>query len=127
MNDAATQQELLKVEDWLMGILRFAVTLQDADRATVRMMAEEMDRLGSRIALSNFAFFARTTTEICDGIVGKENPDKLATLHRHLSNIDNDRLRRGLEAALGIERPVSKPCKSRSRRHQDLWKGLPSR
>lgn len=126
MTDAAAQ-EFHTVQDWLLAVLRFAVTLEEADRAAVLAMAEEMDRLGSHNAQSKFAFFVRTTTEFCDGITAKDSPEKIATLRRHLAKIDNDRLRAALAAALEIERSAKRRYRSRSRGREDLWRGLPTK
>ena len=48
-----------KVRDWLLVILRFAVTLHDTDRSAVPAIAEEIDKLGRRReGRSAFKFFA---------------------------------------------------------------------
>jgi hypothetical protein len=67
MRDAAAHEErrTKKVRDWLLAILRFAVTLEQADRATVVTMAKEMDGFGSRDQTA-FAFFVRTSSEFCN-------------------------------------------------------------
>ena len=61
MTDAAAQEESRKVTDWLLAILRFAVTRNTNDRAAVQIMAGEMDRLGSHAGESTFAYFFRTS------------------------------------------------------------------
>jgi hypothetical protein len=127
MRDAVFEPAFDKVEDWLLAILRFAITREEADRAAILAMAAEMDQLGAHAARSDFAFFARTSVEICDLIVGKDHPERIAALRRHIGMIDNDRLRRALEAVLEIEPPRTNGRRARSRRSEALWRGLPIR
>jgi hypothetical protein len=127
MRDAVLEQGLHKVEEWLFLILRFAITHEQADRAAVVATAADLDRFGAGAVGSRFAYFARTTREICDLIVVNDRPDRIAKLRRHIGMIDNDRLRRALEAALDIDRPATHGGRARSRRIEDLWQGLPIR
>jgi hypothetical protein len=127
MRGAVSKQALHKIDDWLLVILRFAITHELADRAAISALAADLDQLGAHAARSDFAFFARTSAEICDLIVGTDRPERFATLRRHIGMIDNDRLRRALEAALDMERPVTNGGRVRSRRSEDLWRGLPIR
>jgi hypothetical protein len=127
MRDAVLEQSLHKVEDWLLVILRFAITHEQADRGAILSLAADLDRHGEHAARSDFAFFTRTSVEICDLIVGTNRPERVAVLRRHIGMIDNDRLRRALEAALGMERPLTNGGRMRSRRNEDLWRGLPIR
>jgi hypothetical protein len=127
MRDAVSEQGLHKVEEWLFVILHFAITHAQADRAAVVAMAADLDRLGADAVRSEFAFFARTSREICDLIVGNDRPERIARLRRHIGMIDNDRLRRALEAALDIDRPTTHGGRARSRRSEALWHGLPIR
>jgi hypothetical protein len=119
--------ELQKVTEWLLAILCFAVTLSQVHRATVLTLAQRMDRFGSHNNQYNFTFFVRTSVAICDAIVDKGNPDKINILRRYLKKIDDDRLRRALEAALEIKRAATRPRKLRSRDRKYLWHGLHSR
>ena len=119
------------VRDWLLAILRFAVTLEQADRAVVLAIAKEMDRRGVGVASTAFAFFARTSNELCDAIADRDDPKRVATLRRHLGRIDDRRLRRALEAAIEFgdaSQEIKSAGKIRTPGSQDLWKGLrPSR
>jgi len=119
MSGAAVSRESNTIQDLLLIILRFTITLEETDRAAVLAMAENMDRLGARTAPSDFAFFARTSGEICDLIVGKAGPQNIATLRRRLREIDNERLQRALEAALEIEPAAPKIGKNTRPR----WRG----
>jgi hypothetical protein len=108
-------------------MLRFAVTLEDADRQAAMAIATEIDALGQpRGARSSFGFFRKTSAELCEALL---QPDELtyAALRQHLARINDDRLRRAFAAAINFdqlkEASASKPVK----RNDDLWKGLSSR
>ena len=105
LREAAAQGErrTKQVREWLLAILRFAVTLEQTDRATLVAMAKELDRSGSRGDQTAFAFFVRTSTTFCNAVADKDDPKRVATLRHHLSRIDDHRLRRALEAAIEFE------------------------
>ena len=101
MRDLAPQAwRTRKVREWLLAVLRFAVTLEPADRTTVLAIAEEIDRSG--LPTVSFAFFVRTTTELCHAIADIDDPQRIAILHRHLKRIDDPRLQRAFGAAIGL-------------------------
>lgn len=134
MSDLTAQDEwrTKRVKDWLLALLRFAVTLHDADRSAVIVIAEEIDKLGSRAEdRSAFKFFRSTSTELCSAILDKQNPKTSAVLRLHLNRIDDSRLRRAFEAAIEFgdaSQVIKSAGKIRKRGSQDLWKGLrPSR
>jgi hypothetical protein len=79
-----------KLSDWLLSILRFAITLDQDDRATVFATAACLDRLGAN---SVFSFFAKTSAKICNAIADKNDPDRAAILCDHLARIEDLRLR----------------------------------
>ena len=117
----------MKVRDWLLATLRFAVTLEQTDRATVLAIAKNMDQSGSRLASTAFAFFIRTSTELCNAIADKDDPKRVATLRSHLERIDDHRLQRAFEAAIEFGdtcQIVESTNKIRKRGGQDIWKGL---
>ena len=130
MRDSSAQAECRtkKVRDWLLTILRYAVTLHDADRSAVLVIAEEIDKLGSHAEEPPaFKFFRRTSIELCSAILDAQNSKKSAVLHLHLKRIDDCRLRRAFEAAIDFVDtcPVARDAnKMRKRGAQDLWKGL---
>ena len=109
---------------WQLTILRFAVTMDNADRLAVLAIASEIDRLGpqhdSRPA---FGFFRRTSAELCAAIL---RPNELSStvLRQHLARIDDDRLKLVFGAAIETDQPkvslVGKPIK----RDIGLWRGL---
>jgi len=69
ISDSSAIEESRRIREWLLGILRFAVTLEPSDRAVVTGLAVEMDRLGSDESQSRFSYFTRTSTKLCDCIL----------------------------------------------------------
>jgi hypothetical protein len=127
MRDGDFELELRKVEEWLFAVLRFAVTREEADRDAILAVAANMDRLGAPAERSGFAFFVRTSNEICNLIVSGHDPEDKAALCHYLNKIGNDRLRRALEGALGFQRFAQGSERMRGQHGGDLWRGLPSR
>src|SRR5258706_8195820 len=77
---------------WQLAILRFAVTLDNADRLAVMAIANEIDRLGSRHdGKTDFSFFPRTSAELCPALL-RPNELKSTPLPQYLSRIDHRRL-----------------------------------
>ena len=112
---------------WQLAILRFAVTLDNADRLAVMAIANEIDRLGSQHdGKPDFNFFRRTSAELCAALL---RPNELTptVLRQYLARIDDDRLKRVFAAAIETDQPkvpsIGKPFK----RDSDLWRGLSSR
>jgi hypothetical protein len=112
---------------WQLAILRFAVTLDNADRLAVLAIAGEIDRLGPHHdSKPDFSFFRRTSAELCAAIL---TPNELtpAVLRQYLARIDDDRLKHVFAATIEADQPklssISKPFK----RDNGLWKGLSSR
>ena len=130
MHDSAAQAECStkKIRDWLLALLRYAVTLHDADKSAVLLIAEEIDKLGSRAEYrSAFEFFRGTSTELCSAILDRQNSMRSAILRLHLKRIDDWRLRRAFEAAIEFGdtfQIVSSVNKIRKRGSQKLWEGL---
>jgi len=114
----------VRINDWLLAILRFAVTLAQCDRAAVMALAVEMDQLGSG-RRPGFSYFSRTSLQFCDYIVGNLGSEKGAQLRLYIKGIKDDRLRRTLRAAI-----FGKPLKSdrpRPMTRYCLRKGLATR
>jgi hypothetical protein len=108
---------------WQLAILRFAVTLDNADRLAVQAIASEIDRLGPQHDdKPDFSFFRRTSAELCIAIL---RPNELTPtlLRQYLARIDDTRLRRVFAATIDADQPqlssVSKPFK----RDKGLWRG----
>lgn len=128
MSGAIAQQasRTKMVRNWLLAILRFAVTLEQADRAAVMAMADEMDRLG-RYAEDQpkFEFFGKTTFELCTAISDRTDPNTNSILRVHLKRIEDLRLRRALEAAIefgNFAAAAGNDSKSRTHDRCDQWK-----
>ena len=129
MRDSVVQADCRTkmVRDWLLALLRYAVTLHDADKSAVLVIAEEIDKLGSHAEEPPaFKFFRRTSIELCSAILDAQNSNKSAVLHLHLKRIDDCRLRRAFEAAIDEDTSpaTSDADKMKKRGAQDLWKGL---
>jgi hypothetical protein len=112
---------------WHLAVLRYAVTLDNADRLAVLRIAREIDRLARRRGGSaEFEFFRRTSAELCTAILRPGEPAS-AVLRQYLERIDDDRFKRVFAAAIGaVPRTVS-PASGRLGRGNGLWKGLSSR
>ena len=121
---------------WHLAVLRFAVTLDNADRLNVLALANQIDGLGGPGEdRPDFSFFRKTSSELITAIL---QPGRTADaiLRKYVAGIDDVRLRRALAAFLGIEdrKPVAAieyrqpvAAKRRSKPGIDLWAGLPSR
>jgi hypothetical protein len=124
-NVSDMERHAMTLRAWQLAILRFAVTLDNADRLAVLMIAAELDGPGpKRDSASKFSFFRKTSTELCAAIL---RPNELTSpvLRQYLARIDDDRLRRTFAAAVETHQPkaASKPVKH----DNGLWKGLASR
>ena len=112
---------------WQLAILRFAVTLDNADRLAVLMIAAELDGVGPKPDnKSEFSFFRKTSAELCAAIL---RPNELTptVLRQYLGRIDDDRLRRIFAAAMETDQPKASSVGKPVKRDNGLWKGLSSR
>lgn len=119
---AETHARMLRA--WQLAILRFAVTLDNADRLAVLAIAGEIDRLGQEDKEDlAFGFFRRTSAELCTAI---RQPNEVADdiLKQYLGRIDDARMKRAFAAVAGIEQPQSTSVRRRAKPEIDLWKGL---
>jgi hypothetical protein len=112
------------VRAWQLAILRFAVTLDNADRLAVLAIANQIDKLRPRHDdKPAFDFFRRTSAQLCAAILRPDEPGS-TVLQRYHARIDDDRIKRAFAAATGVDQPklfsVSKPVK----RDNGLWRGL---
>lgn len=123
---AAPPRHALALQHWLCAALRFAITLNGADRAAVLALAVEMDRAGSPAGRGSFAFFVRTSVQLCEAMMAPDRPDSAATLRVFLRRIDHLPLRRAFEAVFDMKpsRPDRRDLLRRNR--ERLWKGLPA-
>ena len=112
---------------WQLAILRFAVTLDNADRLAVLMIAAELDGVGPKPDnKSEFSFFRNTSAELCAAIL-RPNEMTSSLLRQYLARIDDDRLRRIFAAAMEASQPKAPSAGKPVRRDNGLWKGLSSR
>ncbi len=109
------------VSNWLLAMLRFAVTRSDADRICVLETAKQMDRAAGN---PSFSFFVRASAEICTAIATDDSAERQATLTRYFSAIDDRRLREALKGATlsGSATPAFRNSATRTREY--LWRGL---
>jgi hypothetical protein len=121
------QEPEAKVRDWLLAILRYAVTLEQSDRAAAATMAEVLDRVESRHERTGFRFFTKTNSEFCDAIADRDRPQAANALESHLRRIEDLRLRRALEAAIGEAPASAAPPTPKRGNYANLWKGLRQR
>src|ERR1700730_12114916 len=85
---------------WQLAILRFAVTLDNADRLAVMAIAGEIDRLGPpHDSKPDFSFFHRTSAELCAALL---TPNELSptVLRQYLARIDDDCLKHVFAATI---------------------------
>lgn len=114
---------VVQIREWLLLLLRFAVTHDPSDQAAVLAVANGIDSLGLRRTQSAPSFFRRTSSEVCQAIIARDDPKRNAILAKHLARIDDLRLRRAFQAAIGFDdRP---PQASSESKRQELWAGLP--
>jgi len=91
-----------KIREWLLLLLRFAVTRDPSDRSMLTAAADELDSIGGRWRSDAPSFFQRTSREVGDAIVAADDPRSMGILKKHLERIDDVRLRRSLAAAVGL-------------------------
>jgi hypothetical protein len=110
-----------QVRDWLLLLLRFAVTSDTRDQSAALALADEIDARGLQWRPSAPTFFRRTTKEVCKAITTLDDPKRASILKRHLARIDNPVLKRAFRAAVNIDEQTA-PSQRNAR---DLWFGLP--
>jgi hypothetical protein len=111
-----------RIREWLLLLLRFAVTRDAKDEAAASAMGDEIDAIGQRWRPPGPSFFRRTTDEIWKAITAPDGAERATILKKHLARIDDPRLRRALAAATDVER---RPSLAFSKIDgQRLWAGL---
>ena len=116
-----------KVREWLLLLLlllRFAITRDPSDQSAVLVMSDELDSLGAgRWGPAAPSFFVRTSKEVCKAILEVGDGRDSAVLRRHVARIDDLRLRRAFEAAVGLQHTSEQQqegAKGRRRKDRDL-------
>jgi len=122
LSDASDVQDwgARQVSEWLLLLLRFAVTSDARDQSAALALADEIDARGLQWRPSAPTFFRRTTTEVCNAITTVDDPNRAPILKRHLARIDNPVLKRAFRAAVNIDERNA----SSQRNARDLWIGL---
>ncbi len=92
-----------RVREWLLLLLRFAITWDPKDEAAVLAIADEIDALGLSWRPSAPSFFRRTSREVCKAITALDDPQRATILKSHIARIDNSRLRRAFRAAVDLK------------------------
>jgi len=111
-----------RIREWLLLLLRFAITHDATDELAAFAVADEIDAIGLRWRPTAPSFFRRTSAELCKAIITRDDPRRTAILKSHIARIDDVRLRRAFQAAVVHEQssPPS-PCETKRR---NLWAGL---
>jgi hypothetical protein len=112
-----------KIREWLLLLLRFAITRDPKDEAAAFAMADELDALGLHWRPSAPGFFLRTSREVCNALAEPASPRRTAILRKHARRIDEARLRQAFQAAVSLQQPTARSKKLGYKR-PDLWKGL---
>ncbi len=113
-----------RIREWLLLVLRFAITCDPKDQAAAFAMADEIDALGYQSRPSAPTFFRRASGEVCEAINALEDPRRITILKKHIARIDDPRLRRAFQAAVDLERG-SRPAAT-EHKHQHFWAGMRS-
>jgi hypothetical protein len=112
---------------WQLALLRFAVTLDNADRLNVMAIAAEIDRGDHRYEeQTNFLFFRRISADLCTSIL-RQNDAAEANLRRYLERIEDPRLKRAFASAVEIEIDTAPPRIRKPKVNNSLWRGLAPR
>jgi hypothetical protein len=110
-----------QVREWLLLLLRFAITLDPEDRLAVLLMANGFDHLARQCGRSAPTYFRRSSHEICDAITTLDDPRREAILDGHIARIGHPRLRRAFQAAVY---PQRRTLDSSREKQPDLWTGV---
>jgi hypothetical protein len=127
LNFSGVEWNARALRAWQLAMLRFAVTLDNADRLAVMAIANEIDRLGPQHdGKPDFSFFRRTSAELCAAIL---RPNELTptVLRQYLARIDDDRLKRVFAATIETDQPKLSSVSKSFKRDSGLWRGLSSR
>ena len=119
-----------KVREWLLLLLRFAITLEPIDQAAALAVADELNSLGIGLTRTKPSFFVKTSIELSNAILAVRDGHNNTVLRRHLARIDDPRLRRAFRAAVDLQetsQPREGGVEGKRRNYPDLWRGLPTK
>jgi hypothetical protein len=106
-----------RVREWLLLLLRFAITRDPKDEAAALAIADEIDALGLSWRPSAPSFFRRTSREVCKAIIALDDPTRARILKTHIARIEDPRLRRAFRAAVDSEENRRSPSLNRDPRN----------
>src|SRR5262245_22762087 len=106
-----------RIREWLLLLLRFAITRDPKDQAAAFAVADELDALGHQWRPSAPSFFHRTSSEVCERIIARDDPRCATILKGHIARIDDPRLRRAFHAAVDLERGSRPAATEHKRQH----------
>jgi hypothetical protein len=118
------------LREWLLLLLRFAITREPPDQSAALAMADELDSLGTRWRPAAPLFFLTATNEVSTAILAIDDGQSRAVLRKHLARIDDPRLRQAFQAAVGLQSASETPQQheiGKRKKNFDLWKGLQRR
>jgi hypothetical protein len=92
-----------KIRNWLLLLLRFAVTRESADRMAALAAADELDVFEAEGRTAAPSFFNRTSRQVCEAILAPGDQHSQEVLRRHAGRIDDPRLRRAFQAAVDLQ------------------------
>ena len=114
------------LQQWLLLILKFAITREETDRTEILEQATALDSLnGNQVA--TFRYFTQTSCELCDAIRHSETEPSKARLKQYASNIDNPRLRQAFLGTVDLHEqalPQRSHARLKQMRSAALWRRL---
>ena len=113
-----------KLRDWILCLLRFAITQLPDDQAAALALACELDMQDGS---DGPTFFQRTSVDVCRAIIMRDEAAK-RLLRQYISRIEEPRLRNAFAAAVGFDAiALSRNRKNAERKFRPplLWRGLP--
>jgi hypothetical protein len=119
-----------RVREWLLLLLRFAVTREATDQVAALALADQLDSLGIGWKRAKPGFFVKTNIEVSNVILALRDGENDTVLRTHLARIDDPRLKRAFRAAVGLHDASETRAgngEDKRRKLPDLWKGLPTR
>ena len=119
-----------KVREWLLLLLRFAVTREATDQAAALALADQLDSLGLGRKPAKPGFFVKTNIEVSNAILALRDGENDTVLRTHLARIDDPRLKRAFRAAVGLHDASETRAgngEDKRQKHPELWKGLSAR
>lgn len=113
------------IRTWLLALLRFAVTLENADRLEALAIGTGIDKLNLwKDGEHTFNYFCRTTVQLCHAITAPQEPANNLALRRHLMRIEDARIKRAFAAVLDLDHARAAPAVKAGKRSSELWRGL---